>query len=154
MKNINKTILIALGMALPLSVMASPDDDVTIRMMQANEHATQAVTRHIELPEAADDRAKEHAADGLQAANKNRNRNGDMDRDREHDLDGGDRDHEMEREMEREREMVREGEMDREREEYHERETGSDDRKDVEHDGQDREAMEHEGFDRGSDKSK
>lgn len=151
MKNLNKSILIALGMALPLSVMAAPGDDVTIRMMQANEHATEAVTRHIELPESADDRAKEHAADGLQAANKNHNRNGDMD----HDLDGGDRDHEMEREMEREREMVREGEMDREREEYHERdEMGRDDRKDVEHDGMDREEVQREDFDRGGDKSK
>ena len=53
MKNLSKTILIALGMAMPLSVIAAPDDDVTIRMMQANEHATEAVTRHIELPEAA-----------------------------------------------------------------------------------------------------
>ena len=141
MKNLNKAILIALGMALPLSVMAS-DDDVTIRMMQANEHATEAVTRHIELPEAADDCAKEHAAEGLEAANRNRNRNGEMDRDNENGMDGDDRDHEMEREMERERE------------EYHEREMDRDDRKDVEHEGKDRAEIEREGFDRGGDKSK
>ena len=141
MKNLNKAILITLGMTLPLSVMALPDDEVTIRMMQANEHATKDVTRDIELPEAAADRTKEHAAEGLEAANRNRNRNGDM--------DGGDRDHEMERE--REREM--------ERERSHERETNRDDRKDVEHDGIDRgaierEAVEREGFDHGGDKSK
>ena len=131
MKNLNKTILITLGMALPLSVMASPDDDVTIRMMQANEQTTEAVTRHIELPEAADDRAKEHAAKGLEAANRNRNRNGDM--------DGGDRNHEMERE----REMEREG--------FQERETNRDDRKDVEHDGTDRGEVERKDFGHGGD---
>ena len=126
MKNLNKTILIALGMALPLSVMASPDDDVTIRMMQANEHSTEAVTRHIELPEAAAERAKEHAAEGLEAANRNRNRNGDMD---------GDRDREMERER------------------FHEREMNRDERKDVERDGIDREEIQREGFGHGGELS-
>lgn len=72
MKNLNKAILIALGMTLPLSVMASSQDDVTIRMMEANERATEAVTSQIELPEAADDRAREHAARGIDTANENR----------------------------------------------------------------------------------
>ena len=135
MKNLNKTILIALGMVLPLSVMASPDDDVTIRMMEANEQTTQAVTRHIELPEAADDRAKEHATEGLEATNRNRNRNGD------------DGEHEMEREESHEREMERE----MERDESHEREMDRDDRKDVEHEGIDREEIEREGFSHGGD---
>ncbi len=137
MKNLNKTILIVLGMALPLSVMASPDDDVTIRMMEANEHATQAVTRHIELPEAADVRAKEHAAEGLETANRNRNRN----------RNGDDGEHEMEREESHEREMERE----MERDESHEREMDRDDRKDVEHEGIDREEIEREGFGHGGD---
>lgn len=126
MKNLNKAILIALGMALPISVMASPDDDVTIRMMDTNERATEAVTSQIELPEAADDRAREHAAKGLETANKNR--------DGEHDdmnAEGDDRDHEMDREVEHEREM----------------ETERDDRKDVEHEGMDREEVEREGLD-------
>ncbi len=126
MKNLNKIILIALGMVLPLSVMASPDDDVTIRMMQANEQTTEAVTRHIDLPEAAAERAKEHTAEGLEAANRNRNRNGDMDGD-----------HYMEREMERVG--------------SHEREMNCDDRKDVEHEGMDREEVERKGFSHGSD---
>ena len=137
MKNLNKTILIALGMVLPLSVMASPDDDVTIRMMEANEQTTQAVTRHIELPEAAENRAKEHVAEGLETANRNRNRNGD------------DGEHEMEREESHEREMERE----MEREESHEREMDRDDRKDVEHEGIDREEIEREGLGHGGDTS-
>ncbi len=139
MKNLNKTILIALGMALPLSVMASPDDDVTIRMMEVNEHSTQAVTRHIELPEAAENRAKEHAAEGLETANRNRNRN----------RNGDDGEHEMEREESHEREMERE----MERDESHEREMDRDDRKDVEHEGIDREEIEREGLGHGGDTS-
>ena len=126
MNNLNKTILITLGMALSLSVMASPDDDVTIRMMEVNEQSTEAVTSYIELPEAAAERAKEHAAEGLEAANRNRNRNGDMDGD-----------HDMEREMERV--------------ESHEREMNRDDRKDVEHEGMDREEVERKGFTHGGD---
>ncbi len=129
MKNLNKSILIALGMALPLSVMASPDD-VTIRMMEANEQATEAVTRHIELPEAA-----ERLEEQNRIRNQNRNRNGDM--------DGDERDHEMERAEEHEREM------EREREERHEREMDRDERKDVEHEGIDREEVERKGPGRG-----
>ncbi len=126
-------------MALPLGVMASPGDDVTIRMMEVNEHAVDAVTSHIELPEAADDHAREHAADGLDTANKNRDKN--MEREENHEADGGDRDHEMDREEDHEREM--------DREEEHERDmaTERDDRKDVEHDGIDREKVEREGLD-------
>ncbi len=139
MKNLNKAILIALGMALPLGAMASPDDDVTIRMMEMNEHAADAVTSHIELPEAADDHAREHAANGLETANNNRG--GDMDREKDHDMDEGDRDREMDRDEEHERDM--------DREEDHERDmdTERDDRKDVEHDGMDREEVEREGLD-------
>lgn len=137
MKNLNKAILIALGMALPLGAMASPDDDVTIRMMEVNEHAADAVTSHIELPEAADDHAREHAAKGLETANKNRDRDHDMDREDNHE----DRDREMDRDEDHEREM--------DREEDHERDmdTERDDRKDVEHDGMDREEVEREGLD-------
>jgi len=127
MKNLNKAILIALGMALPLGAMASPDDDVTIRMMEVNEHAGDAVTRLIELPEVADDRAREHAAYGLETANKNRDRDHDMDRENDHE----DRDREMDREEERERDM----------------DTERDDRKDVERDGIDRGEVEREGLD-------
>lgn len=137
MNNLNKTMLITLGMILPLSVMASPDDDVTIRMMGANENASEAITRQIELPEAASERAKEHASEGLEAANKNRNRNGEMDRSRERDVDGDDRDHEMERERERERE------------ESHEREMDRDDRQDIEQERRNREESVREDLDEG-----
>jgi hypothetical protein len=142
MKNLNKAIIIALGMALPLSVMASPGDDVTIRMMEMNEHAADTVTSHIELPDTANDHAREHAANGLETANNSRG--GDMDHENDHDANGGDRDHEMDRENEHEREM--------DREDDHEREMDSerDDRKDVEHDGLDREEVERDGLDNGS----
>ncbi|GMR01621.1 MAG: hypothetical protein BMS9Abin19_1027 [Gammaproteobacteria bacterium] len=139
MKNLNKAILIALGMALPLSVMASPDDDVTIRMMEVNEHATEAVTSHIELPEIADDHAGEHAAEGLETASNDHD--DDMDQEKEHDADDEKLDHEINREEEHDREM--------DREEEHELEIDVDreDRKDVEHKGIDREEVEREGID-------
>jgi len=139
MKNLNKAIIIALGMALPLSVMASPGDDVTIRMMDMNEHAADTVTSHIELPGTADDHAREHAANGLETANNGSN--GDMDRENDHESDNGSSDHDMDRETEHEREMDREDE--------HERDMTSerDDRKDVEHDGVDRAEVEHGGID-------
>ncbi len=137
MQNFNKAIIIALGMALPLSVMASPGDDVTIRMMDMNEHATDAVTSHIELPEAVDDHARKHAADGLATANNNHGSN--MDRESEHDANGGDR--EMDKENQHEREMDRED--DQERDMTSER----DDRKDVQHEGMDREEVQRDGLD-------
>lgn len=146
MKNLNTAILIALGMALPLSVMASPDDDVTIRMMEANEQAVESVTTHIELPEAADDHARDHAAKGLDMANneKSDERDHEMDNkeDRDHEMDkerGDEHERDMDREDERERDMDREDERDMESE--------RDDRKDVEHDGMDREEVEREGLD-------
>jgi len=134
MKNLNKAILIALGMILPLSVMASPDDDVTIRMMEANEHASESVTSHIELPEAADDHAIEHATNGLDTANNDHS--GDLEKDREHEVDRDD-----------DREDEHERDLDLDREEDHERdvETERDDRKDIEHEGIDREEVEREG---------
>ncbi len=144
MRNLNKAIVIALGMALPLTVMASPDDDVTIRMMEVNEYASEAVTSHIELPEVSGDHAREHAANGLDTANNDQS--GDVEQDREHDMDKEDkdkedRDHEMDREDEHEREMDREDDSEREMD------TERDDRKDVEHDGIDREVVEREGLD-------
>ena len=144
MNKLNKAILIALGMSLPLSVMASPGDDVTIRMMQANERAGEAITRNIELPETANHHARENAANGLDMANNKRDgkhgdkeRDSDSDKDRDHERDK-DREHEMDREEEREREM------DREQEHERERDIERDDRKDVEHDGRDREEVERE----------
>jgi len=130
-------------MALPLTVMASPDDDVTIRMMEVNEHASEAITSHIELPEVTSNHAREHAANGLETANNDQS--GDVEQDREHDMDKEDkdkenRDHEMDREDEHEREMDREDDNEREMD------TERDDRKDVEHDGMDREEVEREGL--------
>ncbi|MCG6937508.1 MAG: hypothetical protein LJE83_04965 [Gammaproteobacteria bacterium] len=135
MKNINKAILIALGMTLPAAAMASADDDVTIRMMDANDQATQAVTRQIELPEAASAQAREQSAEGLKAANRNRNRN----------AENGDMDQYQDQEAEREQELEREMEREREREEMQQREMNRNDRKAVEQNGIDREEMQGKG---------
>jgi len=152
MKILNKTILIALGMTLPLTVMASPGDDVTIRMMEMNEQAAGAVTSHIELPAAAD-HARENAADGIETSGKSSDGEHDeMDNENEHSSDSADSpEHEADREEDHDRELDKEDERDSEidREEDHEREMDAerDDRKDVEHDGVDREEVEQEGVD-------
>lgn len=144
MKNLSRTILIVLGMALPPVVMASPDDDVTIRMMEANERSSEAVTRQIELPEAAAEQAREHADDGLKAANRNRNRN--------RNAEDGEGDHEQDHDMERERE--REMEREREREEIRERESDRDDRKAVDQEAIERDEIDRSGVGRDGDASR
>lgn len=135
MKHLNKTIIIALGMALPAVTMAAPDDDVTIRMMDAGEHATQAVTSRIELPEAATERARERSGEGLEAANRNRNRNTDND----------DMEQDQLQEREQEMEQIREREMERERQYEQDREMARDERKDVENNGVDRDESQRSG---------
>jgi hypothetical protein len=155
MNYLNRAIIIVLGMALPPVAMASPDDDITIRMLDADEDATQAVTSQIELPEAASDEAREHAEDGLKAANRNRNRNrnaedGESDLESEQQMDREqDREHEYAMEREREREMERE----REREEIQEREMDRDDRSAVDEASREREANDRGGFGSGGNTS-
>lgn len=144
MKNLNRTILIVLGIVLPNVAIASPDDGVTIRMMDADERSSEAVTRQIELPEAASEQAREHAEDGLKAANRNRNRNrntedGEVGHEQDQDMD---REEAQEHAMERERE--REMEREREREEIQERDIDRDGRR-----AADRDVIELEQNDRG-----
>lgn len=121
MNNLIKAFLTTVVLSITSVANSSPDDDVTIRMMRADEHDSYAVTRHIELPEAASDNAREHAAKGMDTANTQHKRKK-HDDDKHLDRDR-DRDHEIEREHD---------EIDR------------DDRKDIDNDGVDREESEHE----------
>ena len=136
MKNLNIAVLAVLGMALSPGAMAAADDDVTIRMMDADEQATEAVTNRIELPEATRERARKQE----QFANQNRHRDGegsgdgDMDQDQQRDqlrerAQDSDQDREMERVREREQTRERDREMDR------------DDRKAIEQDGVNRDEL-------------
>lgn len=68
-------ITLAGSLLLPLGAMADETEDLTIRVMEMNENSVEAVTRNIELPEAASEQAVENAASGLQTANQNRVRN-------------------------------------------------------------------------------
>ena len=114
MKKLNKAILLALGMSLSFTVMASPDDEVTIRVMEMNENSNEHVMRDIELPEAASDKAREHAEDGLATANERRDRNREREHDGDDDNDDNDADHEREGEMEHEQEQEHEMEQEHE----------------------------------------
>lgn len=101
-------IMIAGSLMMPIGAMAEEAEDLTIRVMEMNENSVQAVTRNIELPDAA----SENAADGVRTANQNRVRT------REMIEDGGDQ--LMLQEQERLRERLEEQEQDRE----HMRENG------------------------------
>jgi len=112
MKTLNKAILIALGASLSPAIMASPDDDVTIRVMGMDEHATEMVTRHIELPAIADEHAKERAEKG-QEANSSKGESGDdidhHDDDPEHEIEkDDDDDHEIEKDDDDDHEIEKE----------------------------------------------
>lgn len=101
-------LVMAGSLLLPIGAMADETEDLTIRVMEMNENSVQAVTRNIELPEAASD----NAAERVQTANQNRVRT------REMIEDGGDQ--LMTQEQERLRERIEEHEQDRE----HMRENG------------------------------
>ncbi|MFW2373164.1 MAG: hypothetical protein ACN4GM_08585 [Gammaproteobacteria bacterium] len=94
-------LMIAGSLLMPISVMADETEDLTIRVMEMNENSVEAVTRNIELPDAA----SENAAEALQATSQNRVRN------REMIEDGGDQ--LMTQEQERLRERLEEQEQDR-----------------------------------------
>ena len=105
-------IMIAGSLLTPIGAMGEEAEDLTIRVMEMNENSVEAVTRNIELPDAASENAVENAAQGLQTANQNRIRN------REMIEDGGDQ--LMLQEQERLRERLEEQEQDRQ----HMRENG------------------------------
>lgn len=100
MNKLTVAMVLGLGMSLPLGVMASPDDEVTIRVMQMNEESSDKIMRFIELPDAASDEAKE------QAQNRERVR----ERVRENQHDPEDTTQEQIMEQEREQDMMQERE--------------------------------------------
>jgi len=103
-------LLLSSGLLLPVIATASPDDDVTIRVMEMDEHSGSDITRHIELPDSAAEHAREAAEHGTNTASRSH----DNEREAERDVE-----HENEREMEREsdeREMEHENEREMERE--------------------------------------
>lgn len=67
-------LIMAGSLILPIGAMAEETEDLTIRVMEMNENSVEAVTRNIELPDAA----SENAAEGVQTANQNRVRNREM----------------------------------------------------------------------------
>jgi len=72
MKTLSKAILLSLGMALPLGVMAA-SDDVTIRVMELDEASSNHVIEHIELPDIADEIGKVDSRRGFDHANGEEN---------------------------------------------------------------------------------
>jgi len=126
MNIVNIVGLFVLGLAMPLVAIASPDDDVTIRVMEMNEHAADAVTRHIELPDVASDRGKEQSEHGLNTANTARSKEHEKEREYENEA-------EHENEMENEKEVEREIEIEMENEKEVEREIENEVEREIEH---------------------
>lgn len=98
--------IVVLGMSLPMAAIASPDD-VTIRVMEMDEHSTEDVTRHIDLPESA-----EHAKEAAEHRSGSSDSSGAHDNEREHDMER-ENEREEEREVEHENEREIEREVDR-----------------------------------------
>ena len=114
MNIVNIVGLFVLGLAMPLVAIAAPGDDVTIRVMEMNEHAADAVTRHIELPDVASDRGKEQSERGLNTANTARSKEHEKEREYENEAE-----HENEMEVEREIENEVEREIEHENSSEH-----------------------------------
>ena len=152
MKKINTAIAISIGLLLPFAAMGASGDEVTIRVMEMHENSSQAVMNQIELPEVANDEARQKIRNVIQnrgRVRENMDENaagdgssegvgdgegaGDMDRDRLRDQDqthemdpqqDRDQEHEMDNEIEHEMEPEQEHEMEQEHELENEREDG------------------------------
>lgn len=61
MKKFNPIIVLLTGLLLPLSAIASPDEEVTIRVMGINESSTDSVMKMIELPDLNRDRNRQQS---------------------------------------------------------------------------------------------
>ena len=62
MKKLNIAVVLALGLVIPFTaIAATPDAEVTIRVMEMHEKSTASVMNRIELPDAADDKVIEEA---------------------------------------------------------------------------------------------
>lgn len=106
LNKLSKAILIGLGLSIPFSLIASPEDDITIRVMDMNEYSIDNVMQNIELPEmdliAVDDsnrgRNQGNANNSSEQSNENEHRHS-SDREQESEQDmGTDREQEMENE--------------------------------------------------------
>ncbi len=93
MRTLFLTLVLGLGMMIPLSAYASPEDEVTIRVMKMHEHTSDKVMQVIQLPDQASDEADENG----QQLNRARERNRERERvsEAEHEMD---REHESEHE--------------------------------------------------------
>ncbi len=111
MSKLTVALMLGLGLSLPLGAMASPDDEVTIRVMQMNEKSADKVMRFIELPDAASEEAKEQA--------QNRERVRERIRENQHDPEDATQEQIMEQEREQEMTQDRERLMDHENIEDH-----------------------------------
>ena len=137
MKKINTAIAFSIGLLLPFAAMGASDEEVTIRVMEMHEHSSQAVMNQIELPEVANDEARQQVRNVIKnrdSVREDMDENltgdgssevvgdgecaGDMDRDRLRDQDQThgmeqqqdrerDQEHEMDSEMEHEMELER-----------------------------------------------
>jgi len=62
MKKLYIAVVLALGLVTPFAaIAATPDAEVTIRVMEMHEKSTASVMNRIELPDAADDKVIEEA---------------------------------------------------------------------------------------------
>ena len=64
MKKLNVTVTLALGLVIPFAALAlTPQDEVTIRVMEMHEKSTSSVMDRIELPDVLTDKVAEEAND-------------------------------------------------------------------------------------------
>lgn len=110
MKKSTLAVAIGLSLSLPASVMASSGEEVTIRVMEMHQNAKQLMMNEIELPEQANETAREQAMKQAQERT----------RDRDHDSDN-EFESEQDRERVREHEYEHEGEMEQHQEMEQER---------------------------------
>ena len=62
MKKLHIAVVLALGLVIPFTaIAATPDAEVTIRVMEMHEKSTASVMNRIELPDAANDKVVEEA---------------------------------------------------------------------------------------------
>ena len=94
MKKLNIAVVLALGLVIPYAaIAATPDAEVTIRVMEMHEKSTASVMNRIELPDAANHKVIEEANYRKRLIEHKGDSEGtgegiaEMDRDRIHDLE-------------------------------------------------------------------
>lgn len=96
MKKLIVNATLGLCLSLPFGAMASPDDEVTIRVMEMHEHSKDSVMQLIELPARALERSEQHNRTGEGDLNMEQER----ERQRMRDIEAGAENLEMEHEFE------------------------------------------------------